>query len=199
MTDRKLVTVVEDELSGHVCTRILSDYAPHVAIDRLIISRGCGNIKSKIPVYERASRFMRHLVLTDLDSHQCAPKLLESWAVQANTSMIFRVAVREVEAWVMADRDGFSDFFGVPWGKIPNEVELDPDPKARLISLVRKSRASSSKGIAPELGAKAKVGPMYNQRLGEFVTRSWSAQNARARAPSLDRMVVRITEFAAQG
>ena len=196
MTDRKLVAVVEDELSGNICSRILLDYAPDVTIDRMIIARGFGNIKSKVHVYERASRFVRHLVLTDLDNHHCAPKLRESWAIQANTSMIFRVAVREVEAWVMADRDGFSDFFGVPCGKIPNQIELDPDPKARLISLVRKSKASSSRGIAPEPGAKAKVGPMYNHRLGEFVTGSWSPQNAMARAPSLERMVLRLTQFA---
>ena len=50
----------------------------------------------------------------------CAPALLTAWQLAApQATLLFRIAVRETEAWVLADRRVFSDFAGTPVSKVP--------------------------------------------------------------------------------
>lgn len=54
--------------------------------------------------------------------------------------MCFRIAVREVEAWLLADAEQAAGFLAVPLARIPAEPETLPDPKATLIALAGRSR-----------------------------------------------------------
>lgn len=196
MERKKIVLVVEDDLSHHVCLRILSEAAPAIDIDRVVIAQGNGNIKRRLDVYERASRFITHLILTDLDRMQCVSELMQSWRVSKQTAMLFRVAVREVEAWLLADRAGFSDHFGIPFGKIPNDIESHADPKSLLLSLVSRSKSAITRGMNPEKGSYSLIGPLYNQRLVDFTREKWGLQDAAQASQSLNRMIRRLIQYA---
>ena len=133
----------------------------------------------------------------DLDQNPCAPQLRGQWGVtDLPKSMLFRVAVREAEAWVLADREGFAEFAGIPVNKISPTPEVLADPKRELINLVRRSR---NKRLATELvpaqGSAVAIGPLYNERLGVFVRERWDVDAAMAHAPSLARTFDRLQTF----
>ena len=64
-------------------------------------------------------------VLVDLDlKPDCAPELVAEALPEPADGMCFRVAVREVEAWLLADRAGFAKWAGVRASLIPLDVGL---------------------------------------------------------------------------
>jgi hypothetical protein len=82
--------------------------------------------------------------LTDLDQHGCAPEIIKGWLrEQPHGNLVFRVAVREVEAWLLADRVGFAKFLDVSIDLLPQEPDEVLDPKQTLINLARRSRIRS--------------------------------------------------------
>ncbi len=194
---RYVVLVVEDELSEVVMRRLVRDYAGHLVIDRVFRPRGCGQIKVRMPQFRQACLALPHIVLTDLDRYPCAPALLSDWDADGlPDSLLFRVAVKEVEAWLLADRSGIADFLGVPPVKVPANPELEADPKRTLLNLARKSRKKRlAEGLLPPLGSASPIGPLYNISLGEFVAGNWDVGNAIDNAASLARAVTRISSF----
>ena len=141
--------VIEDNLSEEVLRAILKQSIKNYEVigrfpdlRRLSSSGGFGYIKSRIKGFNNAAKEMPFLVLTDLDKEECAPKLIKEWLpVKLHPNLIFRVAKREVESRVMADRNAFADFLRIPTAKIPINIddELD-DPKAFLVMMARKSK-----------------------------------------------------------
>jgi hypothetical protein len=119
--------------------------------------------------------------LTDLDRTECAPLKVQEWFdFPKNRNLIFRIAVREVESWLLADRRNFANFMGVPISRIPELPEDIPDPKALLFDLARHSNKKIIKeDIPPESGSGASDGKNYNGRLIEFVTDNWDIDNAK--------------------
>jgi hypothetical protein len=54
------------------------------------------------------------VVVADLDrDHDCAPRLVGEWLGEPSALMCFRVAVRAVEAWLLADDEAIAGFLGV--------------------------------------------------------------------------------------
>lgn len=197
MTGQAIVAVVEDELSEAVVRRIVAGSGRHFLIDRVINERGNSQIRVGVPKYKSASHVLPHFVLTDLDRLPCAPELLDTWGVgRLPPRMLFRVAVREVEAWLLADREGIADFLSVAVTKIPAEPEKLDDPKLSLINLARKSRRRRlAQELVPANGSSAPYGPLYNARLTEFVNGKWDLERARRCSPSLDRALLRVVGF----
>ncbi len=54
--------------------------------------------------------------------------------------MCFRVAVREVEAWLLADREQIARFLSIARSRVPQSPETLDNPKQRLVELARHSR-----------------------------------------------------------
>jgi hypothetical protein len=70
---------------------------------------GYGYLKKNIRAFNHAARGMPFLVLTDLNSTECPPTLIKKWLpYPKHPNLLFRVAVREVEAWLLAHRDAFA-------------------------------------------------------------------------------------------
>ncbi|HEY7320113.1 MAG TPA: hypothetical protein VIE89_21300, partial [Candidatus Binatia bacterium] len=57
------------------------------------------------------------------------------WVPERAQNMCFRVAVREVEAWLLADRERISRFLSVPLSRIPTNPEGERDAKEVMVSL----------------------------------------------------------------
>lgn len=83
-----------------------------------------GQIKHKISEPNRLSSSKPVILLTGLDVTQCPPMLKNSLLAnqEQNDDFILNIAVDEAEAWLMADREGFAEYFGIPISEIPNAV-----------------------------------------------------------------------------
>ncbi len=185
---------VEDDLSEAVLRRLLQTrYAVGICYKR----GGFGYLKKTIRGFNNASKGMPHIVLTDLDSGECAPALIEDWLpVPTHHNLLFRVAVREVESWVLADCDHFAKFIGIRKTLVPVNVDAIDEPKECLINLTRKSRKRDLReDIVPTEGSTAKQGPDYNGRLISFVKEFWNPYEAMHNSPSLERTIRAVENF----
>ena len=108
----------------------------------------------------------------------------------------FHVAVREVEAWLLADRVGFAGFLGARRELVPLNADAIEDPKACLINLARRSpRRDLRADIVPPPGSTRQIGPNYNGRMISFVKDRWDISAAKQSSPSLLRTVNAIGRF----
>lgn len=195
---RGVVLVVEDALSEVVMRKIIGVVGKHLSIDRPVLTRGSGNLRRGISKFRAASRVLPHIILTDLDRLPCAPALSDDWHVtQVPDTILFNVAVREIEAWLMADREGIADFLGISRNRIPQRPELEDDPKQALVNLARRCRNRKLRDeLVPAPGSVNQIGPAFTFRMSRFVTESWNVQQARHASPSLARALDRVQGFA---
>lgn len=185
--------VVEDLLSEIVLRRL----AEHrFAIGAVYGHEGVGYIAKRIGAFNHAARGGPWIVLADLDSNPCAPGLIGRWLPNGpHPNLILRIAVREVEAWLLADAAAFAQTLGIPAHLVPLQPENLPDPKRTLVDTCRRSRRSELKrDVLPRHPSDAQ-GPGYNSRIGQFVQSAWRPEAARAAAPSLDRAMRAIESF----
>lgn len=178
-------------------SRLISFSGRNFTINRVFNARGNARLKDGMTKFREASRVLPHIILTDLDRCPCPPELINNWKVNhLPPQLLFRVAVREVEAWLMADRAGIAEFLHIDVSKVPYAPETEEDPKRTLINLARKSRKRRlSLEIVPEVGSAAKIGVLYNTHFVNFVNSSWNIEQACLCAPSLDRTLSRISTF----
>lgn len=138
-------TAVEDRLSGAVLERLLQETEGKLTIGMRITPTGFGKLKKKLPELVRLASNVPVILLTDLDQKDCAPGLINDWLSRGPKphELLFRVAVREVEAWLLADKQNFADFARIPPAKVPESPELLGDPKQTLLNLVTRYSPSS--------------------------------------------------------
>ncbi|SRR5579883_858449 len=197
MTDIPITLAVEDALSEAVLKAMLHQCDKPFSVGNCLGRGGYGYIKKIIPGLNAAAKGMPCLVLTDLDNAECPLTLLSSWLPQPkHPNLIFRVAVTEVEAWLLAHREAFSEFLGISTKHIPNDVDEITDPKQHLINLARKSKKRSLReAIVPASNSTAKIGKDYNGQLIQFVQQSWQIDSAQVHSQSLQRAMNAITRF----
>jgi hypothetical protein len=107
-----------------------------------------------------------------------------------NSNLILRIAVHEVEAWLMADREHLlAEFLGIPVAKIPQQTDDCNEPKLLLVNLARHSRKRHIReDLVPMPGSTSKVGRNYTGQLIRFAISAWRVDDAARRySPSLDR------------
>jgi hypothetical protein len=155
---------------------------------------GKAALVQRLPNYNQAARFAPWLVVVDLDRDaDCAPPFVDRVLPHPAGHMFLRVAVRAVEAWLLADGERIAAFLGVRAALIPRNPDAEDDPKAALVSLARRSRwRTVREDMVPREGSGGRVGPGYAGRLIEFVAageRSWRPDVAVRRSDSLRRCV----------
>lgn len=188
--------VSEDDLSEYILIRLLKEFGSKYEVANSYGGRGFGYIKSNINGFNQACIITPFLVLTDLDNNQCPLALRNSWFQSPpHPNMIFRIAVREVEAWLLADKDGFSRFVGVSKVNFPDSPEMEIDPKRTLINLTQRSRKRSIREDIVPINQNARIGANYNGRLIDFVMNHWDISKALKRSESLKRAYNRLQQF----
>jgi hypothetical protein len=107
--------------------------------------------------------------------------------------MCFRVAVREIEAWLLADGKRLARFLNISTALIPPDPESLTDPKQTLLGLVRRTRQTTLKRLMlPQPGTSGRVGPGYVRGILGFLnhkTYPWRPQVAAQNAESLRRCI----------
>lgn len=195
---------VEDELSEHVLRVSLAQTGRAFLVGAVHGRQGYGYLKKMLPAFQSAARGSTYIVMTDLDNSPCAPDLIEDWfgcpigkyPERRHPNLLFRIAVRESESWVMADREGFASFLGISAHHIPEVTDTVADPKKLLLQLASKSRKRDLRDdLVPRPGDKRTIGPDYNGRLAEFLHTSWRARRAETVSPSFHKAFTILKQF----
>jgi hypothetical protein len=152
--------------------------------------RGKGYLDRQLQGFNNAARYAPWIVLRDLDSDaSCAPQLIEALLPTPAQWMRFRLAVREVESWLLADPTGISDYFSVPITAIPADPDRLSDPKREVLAMMRKSRSGEVRRDMVAEDDNSAIGPGYTARMIEFATTHWRPRQAQDRSPSLKRAI----------
>lgn len=158
-------------------------------LHRVFGKRGKDFIRQNLNAYNKAAKVIPYLVLVDLDSDECPLSLISSWfPFKKNDNLIFRIAVREAESWLISDRSNFASFMGVSKDIIPLKPEYLPDPKMYIINLAKRSRKRNIRDDLIPAG-NATVGRNYNTCLADFVYRKWDAKKAMKHSKSLAGLI----------
>lgn len=152
---------------------------------------GKQEIHLRIQGYNNAAQRSPWIVLVDLDDDAlCAPSLHETWLPDPAPLMCFRVAVRQVEAWLLADREQTASFLAVRRDRIPDDPESLTNAKETVVNLARKSRRREIReDMVPRTGSGRVVGRAYSSRVIEFASRHWRPDVASLHAKSLARAI----------
>ncbi len=194
----QVIIAVEDFLSEAVLRTILHQSDRTFSISNCLGRKGFGYLKKNISNFNMSSKGIPFIILTDLDRTECAPALINSWLnFQKSNNLLFRIAVREVESWVMAHRSAFSSFLGIAKELVPLNTDAIDDPKRFLINLAAKSKKRIVKeAIVPNRHSTATIGPDYNDTLISFIQSKWNVRQALKNSQSLKRAFFAINSFA---
>jgi hypothetical protein len=189
--------VVEGELDQKVVEKVFAKFGIYPA--RIYGKQGKEYIMRKLKGFYRAAITTGSpwVVVCDLDDAICAPDFLRDYSPGTSDNFLFRLAVRELEAWLLADKAKMAKFLGIPEKKIPEQVESLPKPKRTIIDLARQSRKKDIReDIPPQPGTTAKQGVLYNSRMEEFVDEHWRMEVAEIFSDSLRRFIRRLSHLA---
>jgi hypothetical protein len=183
---------VEGIVDEAVLRRLIEDAGGQPTV--IHITNGKQNLRRRIRAYNHAANYYPWVVLVDLDHEaNCGAALRSSWLPTPSKLMFFRVAVREVESWLLADRVTMAHFLGLPVVKLPRTPDSLDDPKRTVVDLSRHSRRREIReDMVPRPGAGRSEGPAYSSRLIEFAQTVWRPSIAAEHSDSLRRCCSRL-------
>ena len=152
---------------------------------------GKPSVLKNLKGYNNAGRYSPWFVLVDLDrGRDCAPLARAEWLPRPAPRLCFRIAVRDVEAWLMADAETLASYLSIARNNVPADTESLDSPKTTLVNLARRSRSKRIReDMVPRHGSGRQVGPAYVSRITEYVDTTWRPQIAARRADSLQRAI----------
>lgn len=195
-----VVEGVTDRAAGE---RLLAVHDLAVDERRVVVTGGKQRFDSRIHAYNEAAKHGAWLALRDLDRDdgRCPVRLrqrLLSRKEQA-AALSLRIVVGSLDAWLLADRDAFSQHFSIPIGKIPSAPEDLVQPKDALTKCCRSSRSRAVRqAMVPPAGA-AGAGPEYTSLITSYCTAAWRPEIAEESAPSLRRALAEIRHLCDSG
>lgn len=193
---------VEDELSEWVVRCALRKRPTDYAVGAVFSQGGFGYLKRQAPAFNNAAKRCPFLLLTDLDKCPCPPQLIEDWLGRPkHPHFLLRVAVREVESWLLGDPTGLKTFLGLRMPVVlPNPEQL-ADPKQELLKLALNSPRRAMRDALvwkDESSGRLFQGPDYNATLARFVAKEWDIAGARNACRSLDRLFLALERIEAE-
>jgi hypothetical protein len=194
-----LALATEDELSEVVGQKLVSDVGGDLMVTMQLRRGGFGYLRSRMRNFCELARQMPVLLLTDLDAVQCPMTLIRDWSRNdaIPDGLLFRVAVRQIESWLLADRESMANFFKVSLRRLPRNPDELPDAKRLLLELASEAPRKLREELLAVRGATAGQGLGYNALLSDFVRVRWNPASAAMRSDSLSRARLRLAELAA--
>lgn len=152
---------------------------------------GKEHLRKRINGYNNAAQRAPWFVLVDLNSDaDCAPLLRQQWLPGPAPFLCFRVAVRQVEAWLMADAETLASYLSVKRSIVPSNPEAVSNAKIEMVNLARRSRSRAIReDMVPRAESGRVVGPAYSSRLIEYAASHWRPEVAAQHADSLRRAI----------
>lgn len=188
--------IVEGEIDEIIALRIINNLGHEIGTG--FGKKGVGYIQNKIQNFNQTAHNIIYLVLVDfMDTKlECPPQIVSNWLPHRKQLMLLRVVVREIESWILADRENLAEFLNVNIEIIPTKPENEPDPKRKLINIARKSRTKKIRdALVPDQNSTAQVGKLYTSEMKRFVSEFWNIDTARKNSPSLNKCIIRLSEI----
>lgn len=190
-------TIVEGLMDEAMANRILIDagHTPGPCYGK----KGFTYIRDKIGNFNQTASTINYFAMVDFmdTGFSCPGEVVTTWLPHRQPKMLLRVVVRELESWLLADRENMADFLQIAISKIPANPENLKDPKLTLVNLARHSRGKQIReALVPETGSTASVGRLYTSEIIRFISIKWDISQARQNAPSLDRCWSRLKLWA---
>ena len=183
-----LTIATEDELSEAIALRIVLDF-PALEVGLCVRQGGNGYLRSRMRNFREMALRGPVLVITDLDTSMCPVALRNAWLrpLPHPPGLLLRVAVREIESWLLADHNAVVTLLGKKVERrLPDDSDRIPDPKDFILELARLAPRDFRFDLRAEAGAIARQGLGYNHRLCGLVGSSWCPARAAKRSPSAD-------------
>ncbi|MVT36834.1 hypothetical protein GO497_03330 [Acidovorax citrulli] len=191
----------EDELCCSIAEVLVDKTGKGFRVYQRTVAGGAGQFKKKIPAMNQvASNVMPVLMVADADQAPSPAEQIRMWLpAKPSDRLCLRLAVREAEAWVLADNVGFSEFAMVSKDIFPISPENELDPKGKLLSIIRRSkRRELREEMLPAKGSMSVIGLGYNIHIVDFVKNYWNIDRATARSPSLGKAFLRLNSMLAK-
>lgn len=191
-----IVLATEDEISECVGRQLAAEAG--LEVGQALRKGGNGYLRSRINNFCEMAARQPVLLITDLDQFRCPSRLMHDWFGRRAKpdELIFRVAVHEIESWLLADHEAFRSLLGRRSSKLPPSPDLLPDPKNVLLDLARRAIRDVRDDLVAENGAIARQGLGYNSRLSAWIEDAWEPARAAQRSPSLAKARLRLHELA---
>jgi hypothetical protein len=194
-----MILAIEDVLSEAIARKLINSIRPDIIINIVIGKKGRGHLQNKAGELNRSAQTSKVFLLADLDNPQeCPSVLISNWLSNAQISshLLFRFAVTEIESWILADREAFSNFLKIPTNRIPLQTDSILQPKEFIVNLARKSRLKNIKNdLVPRINGTAAVGPLYNPKIVGFISNTWEPERAMISSTSLFKTIKRLRNF----
>ncbi len=192
-----IAVATEDELSEAIALRLISELKRPHHVTHALRRNGFGYLQSKMDSWCQMAEHQIMMVLTDLDQANCLVEFRNQWLAERPlpASLIFRIAVREVESWVLADHQAMRELVGKK-GVLPTQPDALPDPKQALLGLGKTASKSVRDDLIRTIDGQLRQGVGYNARLTHWINTAWSPERAAERSPSLARARIRLQEAA---
>lgn len=167
-----------------------------LTVAKVVVAGGKTRLDPKIANYNRAARRSSWIVFRDSDG-KCPARLRTELTAGIQTwspNFRLRIAHSMTEAWLLADRDGFADFFRVKVGQVPADPESLRHAKQEVLRLCGNSkiRAIRRDMVRPT----GEAGPLYVSLLNEFASTRWNVSAAAGNSESLSRAIRSIQGLA---
>jgi hypothetical protein len=191
-------TATEDEVSERVALKLIAEIVPDGSPGLTLRKNGFGYLRSSLSKFCQMAQREHVLLLTDLDRQPCAYTLITAWTggTVLPDKLLFRVPVREIESWLLADRQSMAELLGISEAALPPQPDELPDPKRALLNAARNAKRSIRSELISSRGATASQGLGYNRILSQYVDTLWDVDRAANRSPSLRRAVDRLRDIA---
>lgn len=189
-----ITIATEDELSESVADRLVCDFLPLFNVNQRLRKGGNGYLKSKCHNFNQMALRQHVLLITDLDNAICPVTLIANWFghTQLNPNLIFRVAVKEIESWLLADHEGMQNLLVNGGNALTNTPDHLNYPKEYLLHRAKKAPREIKNDIVRVKGQVTRQGLGYNARLCQFVRETWSPARAQQTSESLSRAIQRL-------
>jgi hypothetical protein len=188
--------LVEGSLDAAVGTKIIASQGGSVG--PVYGMKGVDYVENTIGGFNQKAQGGPILTLVDLmdTDSDCPVDVVQNWLPHRNRPMLFRLVVREIESWILADRSGVARFLGLRTSQIPHHPEDLDDPKKSLITLAQSSRYESlRRALVPDDPTQNDQGPGYTSRMRTFVREKWDLGAAMDNADSLRRCVDAVSRL----
>ena len=190
----------EDELSEAIGRRLLGEADQEIELSPILRRGGNGYLRSKMRSWREIATQQFVVLFTDLDATECPPTLLRDWLGNGRRpeKLLIRVAVREIESWLLADHVAMRELLGRK-AILPTNPDSIHEPKEHLLRLVERYAGRNVKDdLLVKTGVVASQGLGYNARLSALVASVWNPARAAERSESLRRARVRLSQLAQQ-
>lgn len=195
---REIVIATEDVLSESVARRLVAESSSRLIVGQALRRNGAGYLRSRFRNFCEIARRTPVLLIADLDTATCPPDLLHAWSRRDAIpgQLLFRIAVRQIESWILADREGIAKFLSVGVAKIPKAPDTLGNAKHTLLRVAQAAPRRIRGELVAERNAIASQGLGYNDVLSKFIRNAWNPKNAASRSGSLNRARKRLSELA---